>query len=769
MPRVLLSEWTKLRSVRSTAWSLAVAVVFTIGIAALASGIVAHHWPQMHPRDKADFNPLDVSLAGVQLAQLAIGVLGVLVITAEYSTGMIRSSMTAAPRRLPVLWAKAIVYALVTLALLTPAAVAAFFTAQAILSRRGISYAFAHPGVPRVVLGAGLYLAVVGIFGLGLGAIVRNTAGGIATFAGIMFVLPPLMNVLPASWNAAASPYLPLQAGEALLALHRGNQLAPWTGFGDPLRVRRRVARDRRGAAPAPRRLAADASAAAGPPATIRGMTEENRTSRVLADISALASAAAGAASERLTVVLGGAERKRVIVVLACVLGLSGADAATVGASATELRAGLHISNTDIGLLVAVTSLVGAVGTLPFGVLADRVRRTWTLGGAIVLWGAAMLWSAAVSDFHELLLARLFLGAVTAAAGPLVASLVGDYFGSWERGKIYGFILSGELLGAGIGFGVTGDIAALSWRAAFVILALPAFALAWLVVRLPEPERGGRGVLAHASEAPPPANADVPHETDAQRLARERGLEADPRLVLDGDPARMNLIAAVRYVLRIRTNIILIAASACGYYFLAGVQTFGAEFAKEQYSINQALANLLLLVIGTGAIGGVLAGGNVGDALLRRGRLNGRVVTPAVAAALTTILFVPALFTRSVVTAVPYLMAAVFMLSAQNPPLDAARLDIMPPLLWGRAESVRTLLRSLAQALAPLLFGVVSDHVFGGGRSGLQWTFVVMLVPLGASAWLLFKARRTYPADVAAAAAAPRPRPRPVPAAASEA
>ena len=93
------------------------------------------------------------------------------------------------------------------------------------------------------------------------------------------------------------------------------------------------------------------------------------------------------------------------------------------------------------------------------------------------------------------------------------------------------------------------------------------------------------------------------------------------------------------------------------------------------------------------------------------------------------------------------------MLTLQNPALSAAQLDIMPPALWGRAESIRTMLRSLAMALAPLLFGAVSDNVFGGGRSGLQWTFVVMLVPLAGSAWLLIKARRTYPADVATAAA----------------
>jgi MFS family permease len=459
-----------------------------------------------------------------------------------------------------------------------------------------------------------------------------------------------------------------------------------------------------------------------------------------------------------VTVVLGGEERTRVIVLLAAILALSGADAATVGASATALRHGLHISNTDIGLLVAVTSLVGAIATLPFGVLADRVSRTRVLGGTIMLWGVAMLWSATASNFHELLWTRVFLGAVTASAGPMVASLVGDWFGSWERGRIYGVILAGEYLGAGAGFAITGNISALSWQAAFVILALPAFFLAIAVWRTREPARGGRGVLAHAYQQPPPEallGAGEPQETDAQRLAYEQGVEADPELVAEGsDAPRMGLIRATRYVLRVRTNIVLIAASACGYYFLAGVQTFGSEFAQEQFGIDQALANLLLLVVGGGALAGTLLGGAVGDWLLKRGRLTARVSVPAVAAAATFVLFIPAIFTRGAVTAVPYLTAAAFFLAAQNPPLDAARLDVMPPRLWGRAEAVRTLLRSLAMALAPLLFGAVSDHVFGGGRSGLQWTFVVMLVPLAASSYLLFRGLRYYPRDVATAAAA---------------
>jgi MFS family permease len=431
-----------------------------------------------------------------------------------------------------------------------------------------------------------------------------------------------------------------------------------------------------------------------------------------------------------------------------------------VGASAIQLRADLGISNTDVGLLVTVTSLVAAAASIPFGVLADRVTRTRMLGAAIVLWGAAMLAAATVSSFGELLLARVFLGAVTAAAGPVAASLVGDWFAPSERGRIWGYITSGELVGAAIGFAVTGGIATLSWRAAFVILALPAFLLAWLVFQLREPARGGRTpLLAAGAEAPAGEDEGGGRErvTDAQHLVRERGIGPDPALVLRQDPRRMNLVAATRYVLAIRTNVFLILASACGYYFLAGVQTFGVEFVTEQYGIAQVLSSLVLVVVVAAGVVGVLAGGALSDFLLHRGYLNGRILVSAVAAALAVVFFIPAIFTRSPLTALPYISLAVLALAAQNPPLDAARLDIMPPLLWGRAEGVRTFLRTMAQAFAPLLFGAVSDHVFGGGRSGLQWTFAIMLLPLGASAYFLAKALRTYPRDVATATAMPTP------------
>jgi predicted MFS family arabinose efflux permease len=469
------------------------------------------------------------------------------------------------------------------------------------------------------------------------------------------------------------------------------------------------------------------------------------------------------AARGQLVVTVGGSARTRVVLLLACVLALASADSATVGASAVELRRTLDISNTDIGLLVSVTAVVAAVFSLPFGVLADRGRRTWILAFALVTWGAAMLWSATASSFGQLLLARVGLGAVTAAAGPIVASLVGDWFPAAERGRIYGYILTGELLGAGAGFAITGDIAALSWRAAFIILALPAFALAWLIFRLPEPIRGGQGALAAEPDARPrprprPASATPPPAPDPQLLAREMGIEPDPELVRRAH-AKMNLWQAVRYVLAVRTNVALIISSACGYYFMSGVQTFGNEFVSGQYRVSQVVANLLLLVVGAGAVIGVLVAGPLSDALLRRGQLSARLTVAMVAAAATVLLFIPALITHSAFAALPYVVIAAAALTAQNPPIDAARLDIMPPQLWGRAEGVRTFLRTAAQALAPVLFGAVSDGIFGGGTNGLRWTFVVMLAPLAASAVFLYGARRLYPADVATAAAASPPTP----------
>jgi ABC-2 type transport system permease protein len=233
-PRVLLSEWTKFRSLRSTVWTLLIAVVLSIGIGALFSAVTASQYHTFSPADRASFNPISTSLNGMMFAQLAIGVLGVLLISGEYSTGMIRSSLTAVPRRLPVLWAKLGVFAGVVFAVTLVTSFVSFFLGQALLSSHHLNVAISAPGALRSVIGAALYATVAGMIGMALGGLLRNTAAGISTFVAVFFVIPPLTDLLPSSWSSHFAQYLPSNAGEVLFGGARGlaHPLSPWTGFG---------------------------------------------------------------------------------------------------------------------------------------------------------------------------------------------------------------------------------------------------------------------------------------------------------------------------------------------------------------------------------------------------------------------------------------------------------------------------------------------------------------------------------------------------------
>ena len=233
-PRVLLSEWTKFRSLRSTMWTLLTAVVLTIGIGALFSAVTANQYHTFSAADKASFNPVTTSLNGILFSQLAIGVLGVLLISGEYSTGMIRSSLTAVPRRLPVLWAKLAVFAGAVFAVMLATSFASFFLGQALLSSHHLNVAISAPGALRSVIGAALYATVAGMIGMALGGLLRNTAAGISAFVAAFFVIPPLTDLLPSSWSSHIVQYLPSNAGEVLFGGGQGlaHPLAPWTGFG---------------------------------------------------------------------------------------------------------------------------------------------------------------------------------------------------------------------------------------------------------------------------------------------------------------------------------------------------------------------------------------------------------------------------------------------------------------------------------------------------------------------------------------------------------
>lgn len=229
--RVLRSEWTKLRSLPSTIWSLLAAVAIIVGSGA-AYSLLRVTRPPRQP-GAVGFDPTAISLTGVHLAQLAIGILGVLIVTGEYATGSIRASLAAVPRRLPILWGKAVALMLTTLTACVPAAVAAFFVGQSILSAEHLDTTLGSPGTARAVLGGALYLTAVGLLGLGLGALLRNTAAAVSALFGLLFGPQLILGFLPGTWSEHAYKYLPFPAGVAITNVrHDPASLGPWAGLG---------------------------------------------------------------------------------------------------------------------------------------------------------------------------------------------------------------------------------------------------------------------------------------------------------------------------------------------------------------------------------------------------------------------------------------------------------------------------------------------------------------------------------------------------------
>jgi ABC-2 type transport system permease protein len=226
--RVVHSEWIKFRTLRSSWLVLLAAVAALIVIGVLIGYNTGKNFATLAPEDAAPSG----SLQGYYLGQLLIGVLGVLFVSGEYTTGMIRSSLAAVPRRVPVLAAKAVVFGTVSLVAMIPAAVLAFIGAQRFLSHYGHGSSWSDPTVVRVVIGTGVYLALIGLLGGALGWIVRSTPGGISTLVGILLVVPVLLRVLPGAWAKDVAKYLPGEGGASFVSsVHAPDTLTPWTGL----------------------------------------------------------------------------------------------------------------------------------------------------------------------------------------------------------------------------------------------------------------------------------------------------------------------------------------------------------------------------------------------------------------------------------------------------------------------------------------------------------------------------------------------------------
>lgn len=234
---VMAAEWTKIRTVRSTVWTLILFLVITIGLTALFTFFIVNAWngPHAAERDATIIrDPVSFVLgAGLNLGQLTLCVLGVLVISTEYSTGVIRASLLAVPRRLPMLAAKTIVLAAVVLVVSEIVSFSSFFVGSALLHSK-VQVSLSDNNVLRAVIGAGLSLTALSLLSMAIGALIRHTAGAIATAIGVAFVLPILGRLLPDSWGAHVNAYLPDQAGSVIAVAHAGPDqlLSAWEGFG---------------------------------------------------------------------------------------------------------------------------------------------------------------------------------------------------------------------------------------------------------------------------------------------------------------------------------------------------------------------------------------------------------------------------------------------------------------------------------------------------------------------------------------------------------
>ena len=425
--------------------------------------------------------------------------------------------------------------------------------------------------------------------------------------------------------------------------------------------------------------------------------------------------------SSQLTDRLGGPARRRVIVLLGLVLALSAADSSSVGAIAAQLQPALGIGTAELGLLVTVSSLVGALAAIPFGILVDKTATGDRAGGqhrALGRGGGGERLLDLVRD--------------AAAHAPPAGRRDGD-------GRAGRRLPDGRLLpGRGARPRSTATSSPARWSA-------PAWASA-CPLSSPPPSAGGRrsscspcraslwpGRCGPGCRSPPAAGRagwspgrrgscrpkrparrrraarDEAVRTDDAVLAevRKRGVRHDEDTVVVADPATMSLWQVVRYVLRVRTNVYLIVASSLGYLFLAGIRTFAVLFARGHFDVGQAMATLILGLVGAGSLLGLLTAGRLADRWIERGRIDARIVVAGVAFILSAALFVPALLSTSFIVSLPLLFLGLAALSAPNPPLDAAQLDVVPAQLWGRAQGVRTALRNTLEAFGPLLFGVI--------------------------------------------------------------
>jgi predicted MFS family arabinose efflux permease len=395
------------------------------------------------------------------------------------------------------------------------------------------------------------------------------------------------------------------------------------------------------------------------------------------------------------------------------------------------------VSDTAIGLLFTAMAVVAVFGAVPMGMLADRVRRTYLLAGAMVIWTACMALNALAGTYLMLFLFRMGVGAVE-ANGPAAVSLLADYYPAQERARRMGLYQAGALAGGLVGLAVGGLAVKFGgWRWAFAMWIPAGIAVVTLMLLAPEPQRGDQ-------------DADLGEDllgggdtiTTAEAAALTRLLPAPTREPTGVDLARLRPRALMHELARIPSMWFGVLAITVSQMLLVALQAWGIQYFKDVHGLDEAAAGGVAALLGAGSAFGILGGGFVADRLLRRGIVNSRVYVIAGGSIAASLVMMPAFASTNLTLTAPLMFLGGALLTLPVAPAEALMSDVVVPELRGRAGSVRSIVRAVS-GFGPLIVGVLSDAI------GIRAALVAFCPVYAIGGIVMLGAARHYPADLA--------------------
>jgi MFS family permease len=440
------------------------------------------------------------------------------------------------------------------------------------------------------------------------------------------------------------------------------------------------------------------------------------------------------------------------LIALASTNFVQSGDTNSIGFAVEGIQDAFHVSDFWVGTIPFAMNLVGLLGVLPFGLLADRWRRTTLLAIGCMIWTVGMGVTGLATSFVFLMLARAFVGGLEATS-PAAISLIGDYWPVQKRAAKMGLYTLGAFIGALTAYIVAGAAVELGgWRWAFFVWIPFGIVSTILLLRAPEPRRGSQDLDYAMPVVPGAGSADLSADEDIAHIAELVDLP-EPDRVGSGDYHTMTPREALREILRIKSMWFGLVSITVGQLILQGLGFWSIEYFKRVHHLGNAGAGALVAGLALSSAIGILGGGYLSDRLLRRGFLNGRVYIIAIASVLATVMLAPAFASSSLWITAPLFVLGGVMLTLPIAPTEAMMADVVVCDLRGRAAMIRSMIRTLSSAGALVVGGL--SYLLGGGTS-LRWALVLLMPIYAIGGLIALGARRTYAHDLAFALAETR-------------